>query len=255
MGMPSTLIDLLKQSGNWNEANPPEPPPRPRFYWFFVFVGLLTALTWLQLMAEFFSDFDFSAMPFEFNNVYLLFLGAYAGTKELSKASDPAPLPEKDARLIKGEFFLVLWGLTAAFMYLTARWYPRYHTPHDLPLLIKGVLGIFVGGYGAKSYRAWLIGGKTPAAKRIRAADPMNGADAPPASDKEALAQRVVDLLWTAPEGLTRREIEEATDIEKWALIRLLNQTGKAGRIVRLSEGRKDSDTRYAIPEFAKSKR
>src|SRR6185369_15368419 len=249
--MQRTLIDLLKESGHWDETKQPELPPRPRFYWFFLFVGVLTAVTWLQMMAEFFSDFDFSSMPFELNNIYLFFLGAYAGTKELARPSDPAPLPEKDARLIKGEFFLVLWGLTAAFIYIKTRWYPAYHVPHDLPLVLKGVLGIFVGGYGAKSYRAWLTGGKTVAAKRARVAEPGADQGVPPPSGKEALAQQIVDYLWTSADGFTRTEIEEATGIGKWDCLRLINELLKANRIVRLSDGPKIKGTRYSVAALA----
>src|SRR6185369_13878740 len=253
--MQRTLIDLLKESGHWDETKQPELPPRPRFYWFFLFVGVLTAVTWLQMMAEFFSDFDFSSMPFELNNIYLFFLGAYAGTKELARPSDPAPLPEKDARLIKGEFFLVLWGLTAAFIYLKTRWYPAYHVPHDLPLILKGVLGIFVTGYGAKSYRLWLSGEKGSVVKRSLAEGPIAEPGAEPVSVKEQLAGQLIDLLWTSRDGFTRKQIEEESGIERWTLMRLLKELVNADRIVRLSKSARDKETRYTIPEYAKGKR
>ena len=285
--MARNLVDLLKENGYWKEpktgrrptsprptADRPTPAPRatpvppakpapiaqdafpdrPKHYWLFVFVGVLTALSWIDNAAEFFIGSPGPFGTFDLTHVYLFFLALYAGTKEISKGLRPAPVAAPDARLIKGECFVVLWGMKAALMCLAAKWSHRYQVPADLPLLIKGVGGIFFGGFGAKTYREWLTGPKTPAAPRARAAGADASGGEASAAAKDALIKKIEDYLWTLPKGATRKEIEAAMEMEKWDAIHVLQEMIKDGLAVKLEKRPGDAETRYTVPAFQELK-
>lgn len=224
------LRDLLgpKAPGRGGGGSDPS-AAKPALYWFFQVGAVVGLLLWAQTVLEFLLQSSVLDQANPLATFYLMLVGAYMGSKEVTRTSD-API-QPDNRIVTGEFFVILWIATAVVIFIMSRYPPLQHsrTPHDLMLIVSGVLGLFVTGRAARSYLPKGMMGKL-------------GGGAAPSADENA----VLDVLKRGPaQGMTSGEVASALGIATSTARDRLNALVRKGKAIKISAGPKDPNTRY----------
>jgi hypothetical protein len=162
---------------------------------------------------------------FEFGDVYLALLGAYAAQREGSKwlGAD-----EASVRLRRGEMFVGLWFAVYLFVIAAANVSSRWAMPQELKAITLGVLGIFAAT-GISAVGRQLQG-------RRKSAGPVLSADH---------GQAALKLLQEHG-SLTSAEIASRLSVSTASAWRLLENLEKEGQ-VRQEAADNPRDRRYRL--------
>ncbi len=162
---------------------------------------------------------------FEFGDVYLALLGAYAAQREGSKwlGADEAAM-----RIRRGELFVGLWFAVYLLVTSLGNLSLRWAMPQELKAITLGVLGIFA------------VTGLSAAGRQLRTGrsknNPEAGADAP---------ERALALL-KEKGSLTCSEAASLLAISTTSAWRLLEKLEKEGRLMQEAAGN-PRDRRYRL--------
>ncbi|MDD5071667.1 MAG: hypothetical protein PHQ42_02940 [Patescibacteria group bacterium] len=119
---------------------------RAYILWF----NLYTFVVWALLLAEFFTKAKLATLPGGLMAIYLTFLTAYTGQKELARWK----LGHNHKRLW-GEIWVYIWLFTGLLVFGFNAFRPDFKTPTaDLVTIISTTLVYFTGTeYSKKAYR------------------------------------------------------------------------------------------------------
>ena len=133
-----------------------EPPAAPQRSLLFYLSALFTAALIPMQLAESLSKGRYFAHETMTTQAFLLILGFYAADKEAGHWA--SRLPEKELRKRKGEWFIAIWAVWTLVMGALPQFDPErfgWAEPHNLSLIFKAVMTIFLGSLASKRVRQW----------------------------------------------------------------------------------------------------